>query len=193
MAALQALAVAYVVGLLVAAVVVAAAPVLVAAVAVAPGAKSHWFRRPAALGALLGIGTAGSVALAIRLLGTSSDDIHFVRPFVPALVAAPVDVVLLIALAVRGARSARAAVGSADLRAGATSLAALAFRAACRGAAVVVFGAGSVILLGGIGLTVDAKSPEASGGGFILLGAIGAFAVGGLGSLLAWWGRAKRG
>jgi hypothetical protein len=195
-AALQAVAVAYLVGLMVAAVVVAGAPVLLASIVVARDPKSHWLRRPIGLGAILGIATVGAAALSLRLLGSgvlgSGDDVSFVRPYLPGILALPVDLILLVVLAVRGARSGRKAIAGADLRGGAQSLGLLAGRALCRGVAIVVYGAGTLVMCAAIVLAIASDEPGDPRGGFLILGAVCAFVVGGLGSLFAWWGRVPR-
>lgn len=190
-AALQAIAVAYVVGLLIAAVVVGGVPALLASILVRRGATSHWARRPIGLGALLGLGTAGAIALSLRLLEQSGGEVHFVRPYIPGLVALPLDVVLLLVLAFRGARKAREAARGADLKGGAQSIGMLAARALSRGVAVVIFGAGTLVLCSGVLLAVVADEPDAPRAEFIVMDAIAAFVVGGLGSLFAWWGRGR--
>src|SRR5690606_2580026 len=113
-AALQAVAVAYLVGLLVGAALVGAVPTLLATLLVSPRRLGHWMGRPTALGVVLALGTFGGLALTIRLLGRG-DDISFVRRMVAGISAAIVDVGLVLALAVRGARGAREAVRGADV------------------------------------------------------------------------------
>lgn len=188
--ALQAVAVAYLVALLAGAALLGAIPVLIGTLSVPSARLGHWMGRPAAQAIVLALGTIGALALTIRLLGGSGgEEVHLVRPLVPGLLASIVDLGLLVALAVRGARRARAAVRGSDVETGARSIGGLAVRAVCRAVAVVVLGAAVLALLGSVALASDASAPTDANIGIVVIGAATSFLIGGLGSLLAWWGR----
>lgn len=188
-AGVQAAIVAYATALGVVALLVASAPVLVVVASVAPRPDSHWFARPAAFGAVLGLALFGAGALTLRLAFDGAD-IHWLRPLLPLALALPVDLVCLGVLAVRGARAARGAVsGQADARAAGKSLGLVLLHAVSRGVAAVVFAAALAFLAV---VCWVAAAGESFDGGLVVTGAIVTFPVCGLGALFAWLGRRRR-
>lgn len=188
-AGVQAALVAYLFALGVISLLVASAPVLIAVAVAAPKVDSHWFRRPAAFGALLGVALFGACALTLRLAFDGSE-IHWLRPLLPLIPALPIDLACLIVLGVRGARAARSAVsGQGDAKAAGKSLARILLHALARGVAAVIFAASLAFLALVCWVAADGERLD---GGLILTGAIITFPVGGLGALFAWLGRRRR-